>query len=150
MVVSPKKFQLTFLGMKTNRRLRLNIKGKKINATDHVKLLGIEIDSKLMFSKHVEAICCKVNKKISAFSRINNFLNVQQAQFIYNAEILSNFNYCPLIWMFCNESANKQIDRTHKPAFQILYKDYESSFEALLTRIGSNSIHGNNLQKRMI
>ena len=39
--------------MKTNRRQRLNIAGKKINATDYVKLLGIEIDSKLMFSKHV-------------------------------------------------------------------------------------------------
>ena len=28
---------------------------------------------------------------------------------------------------------NKQIDRTHKHALQILYKDYESLFEALLT-----------------
>ena len=52
--------------------------------------------------------------------------------------------------MFCNKGANKQIDRTHKPAFQILYKDYESSFEALLTRIGNNSIHVNNLQKLLI
>ena len=53
MVVNPKKFQLMFLGMKANRRLRLNIEGKKINATDYVKLLGIEIDSKLVFTKTV-------------------------------------------------------------------------------------------------
>ena len=44
----------------------------------------------------------------------------------------------------------KQVDRTHKRALQILYKDYESSFEALLTRIGSSSIHVSNLQKVMI
>ena len=56
MVVNPRKFQLMFLGMKTNRRLHLNIAGKKIIATDYVKLLGIEIDSKLMFSKHVEML----------------------------------------------------------------------------------------------
>ena len=49
-----------FLGMKTNRRLRLNIEGKKLNATDHVELLGIEIDSKLVFSIHVEALRYKV------------------------------------------------------------------------------------------
>ena len=52
--------------------------------------------------------------------------------------------------MFCNEGANKQNDRNHKRARQILYKDNESSFEALLTRIGSNSVHVNNLQKLMI
>ena len=51
--------------------------------------------------------------------------------------------------MFCTKSANKQIDRTHKRALQILYKDYESSFEALLARSGTNSIHVNNLQKLM-
>ena len=33
---------------------------------------------------------------------------------------------------------------------QILYKEHESSFEALLTRNGNNSIHVNNLQKLMI
>ena len=32
----------------------------------------------------------------------------------------------------------------------ILYNDYESSFEALPSRNGSNSIHDNNLQKLMI
>ena len=84
-----------FLGMKTNRRLRLNIEGKKINAIDHVKQLGIEIDSKLMFIEHVEALCYKVNKKITAFSRLNNFITTQQAQSIYNAVILSNFKLLP-------------------------------------------------------
>ena len=42
--------------------------------------------------------------------------------------------------MFCNKGANKQIDRTHKNTLQILYIDYESSFEALLNRNRSNSI----------
>ena len=107
-----------------NKRLRLNIEGKKLNATDHVNLLGLEIDSKLRFSKPVKAQRYKVNIKIIAFSRLNNFTSMQQAEAIYNAAGLSNFNYCPLIWMFCYKSANKQIDRTHKRALQILYKDY--------------------------
>jgi len=131
--------------MKTNRRLRLNIAGKKINATDYVKLLGIDTDSKLMFSKHAETLCCKVNKKMTAFSRLNSFISTKQSQAIYNAVITSNFNYYPLIWMFCNKGADKQIDQTHKRALQILYKDHESSFEALLTRNGNNSIHVSNL-----
>ena len=39
---------------------------------------------------------------------------------------------------------------THKCALQILHKDYESSFDALLTRNGSNRIHVKNLQKLII
>ena len=126
--------------MKTNIRLRHNIAGKKINPPDYVKLLGIEIDNNLMFSKHVETLCCKVNKKITAFSRLNNCISTKQSQAIYNAVTISIFNYCPLIWMFYNKGANKQIDRTLKSALQILYKEYESSFEALLTRNGNNII----------
>ena len=76
-------------------------------------------------------------------------MSMQQAQAIYNAVILSNFNYCPLIWMLCNNGASKKIFRTNKLAPQILYKDYESSFDAILTRNGSNSIHVTNLQKLM-
>ena len=82
------------LGMRTNRRQRLNIKGKKINATDHVKLLGIKLDSELMFSKHVEVLCYQVNKKNAASSRLNNFITTQQTQSICNV-VLLNFNYCP-------------------------------------------------------
>ena len=97
MVVNTRKFQLMFFGMKTNRRLRLNIAGKKINPPDYVKLLGIEIDNNLMFRKHAETLCCKINKKITAFYRLNNCISTKQSKAIYNAVTISKFNYCPLI-----------------------------------------------------
>ena len=67
MVANPKKFWLMFLGMEINRQLRLNIEGKKVPATDRVRLLGIEKDSKLTFIKHVEVLCHKVNKRLRLF-----------------------------------------------------------------------------------
>ena len=51
--------------------------------------------------------------------------------------------------MFCNKGASKNIDRTQKHALQILYIDYESLFEPLLSRNGSISIHVTNLQNPM-
>ena len=62
MVVSPKKFQLMFLGLTRKQGLRLNIQGSKIVAKEHVKLLGIEIDNKLKFDKYVQTLCQKVKK----------------------------------------------------------------------------------------
>ena len=150
MVANPKKFQLMFLGLKGNRRLRLNIQENKISTTDHVKLLGIEIDKKLKFNKHIETVCFKVNQKINAFSRLNHYISREQAFTICKAVILSNFNYCPLIWLFCSKSANSEINRTHKRALRILHKDYESSFETLLAQSNSFNIHAQNLQRLMI
>ena len=149
MVANPEKFQVMFLSLKGQRSLRLNINDNKLSATDHVKLLGIEVDDKLKFNKHVKALCSKVTKKISAFSRLNTYISREQALTICNADILSNFNYCPLIWLFCNKGANKELDRTHKRALRILYKEYDCPLETFLTRSGSCCVHARNLQKLM-
>ena len=109
----------------------------------------IEIDCKLKFSNHVKTLCSKVDKNISAFSRLNTYISIEQELKICNAVILSNFNYCPLIWLFCNKDAYKEIDRTHKRVVRIPYKNYESPFETLLTRSDSFCIHVRNLQKLM-
>ena len=45
-------------------------------------------------------------KKVSAFARLNNYISREQALTVCNGGILSNFNYCPLIWLFCNKGAN--------------------------------------------
>ena len=149
MVVNSKKFQLMFLGLKRKQGLRLNIQGSKIVAKEHVKLLGIEIDNKLKFDKYVQTLCQKVNKKTSAFSRLNMYISREQALSICNMVILSNFNYCLLIWLFCNKGANKKIDRTHTRALKILHNDYDSSFQSLLVRSNSFTVHVQNLQKLM-
>ena len=109
-----KEFQLMFLGLKGQNRLRLDINENKLSATDHVKLLGIEIDNKSKLSNHVKKLCSKVNKKVSAFSRLDTYIPREQALIICSVVILSNFNYCPLIWLFCNKGAYKEIGRTHQ------------------------------------
>ena len=53
-IANPNKFQLMFLGIHGQIRLRLNIEESKVPTAGHVKLLGVEIDSKLTFNKHIE------------------------------------------------------------------------------------------------
>ena len=47
---------------------------------------------------------------------------------------MSNFNYCPLILMFCGKDANASINRVHKRALRIMWKDILASFAELLAR----------------
>ena len=57
-------------------------------AKEHVKLLGIEIDNKLKFDKHVQTLCQEVNKKASAFSKLRMYISREQALSICNVVIL--------------------------------------------------------------
>ena len=64
--------------------------------------------------------------------------------------ILSNFNYCPLIWILCNKSANKQVNRANNRALMIVHNDYDTSFKSLLDHSNNFTIHGKSLEKLMI
>ena len=88
-------------------------------------------------------------QKLHALSRISHFLDTEQLKRIMKAFILSQFNYCPLVWMFCDRTLNNQINRIHERALQITYKDMRSDFHAMLLRDNAVLIHIRNLQLLM-
>ena len=60
--------------------------------------------------------------------------------------IESQFNYCPLIWMFHSRTINNKINRLHERALRIVYSDFKSTFEGLLRKENFFSIHERNIQ----
>ena len=119
MVANPKKFQVMFLGLKQHQEFFLDLENESINVTRSVKPLGISVDDELKFDKHVKTLCQKVSRKVSAFSRVTPYIDERKGKILYNTFIMSNFNYCPLVWMFCGKTQNKEIDRVHKRALRI-------------------------------
>ena len=64
--------------------------------------------------------------------------------------VISQFQYCPQAWMFHSRHLNNKINKIHERALGIAYKDYESSFNTLLEKNTSVTIHTKNLQNLMI
>ena len=62
------------------------------------------------------------------------------------AFVMSQFQYCQLAWMFHSRNLNNKINKIHERALRIAYKDYVSSFDTLLERDKSVTIHKENLQ----
>ena len=54
-------------------------------------------------------------------------------------------NY-PLVWMCQSRTLHKRINRLHERCLRIIYNDKHSSFQCLLDRDKSVSIHTRNLQ----
>ena len=139
-----------FLGLKGAKKLCLNMNGHLIPSSEHVKLLGVNIDNSLKLETHVEEICKKVNQTVCAFGRLRPYLGEQKSKLLSNSVAMSNFSYCPLIWLFCSKAANNEINRTYKRALRTLYRDYESTFEKLLDRGDTKTTHKKNLQNLMM
>ena len=149
MKANPSKFQIMFLGQEDMSRLCLNINGLLIPLGKQVKFLGVNIDNSLEFDAHIKELCWKVNQKVHAFGKLRPFLGEQKAKLLFNPVIMSNCSYCPLIWLFCGKGANNEISRTHKLSLRALCGDYESTFEELLDKDKSMTIHRMSLQGLM-
>ena len=64
--------------------------------------------------------------------------------------IEAQFKYCPTTGMFCSRSCNNKINKLQERALRLVYDDYELSFDVLLNKNKSFSIHHQNIQKLMI
>ena len=62
------------------------------------------------------------------------------------AYIISQFGYRPLVWMFHSRGLNNKMNSLHERALRITYGDRSSSFEDLLKKDDSVSIHHRNLE----
>ena len=124
--------------------------GALIESSSTEKLLGIQIDSDLTFDEHLSSICNKVVQKINVLSRLVNYVSLDKGRIVMKAFIESQFNHCPLIWMFHSKTLNNKINRLHERALRIVYSDYKSSFCELLKKGKSFSIHHKSIQSLAI
>ena len=99
---------------------------------------------------HLSIVCKKASQKVSALARVVRILPFQKRYIILKTFIESQFSYCPLVWMFCSRKTNRKINFIHERALRLVYYDYESTFEELLKRAKSLSIHHRNIHQLAI
>ncbi len=110
------------------------------------KLLGVAIDKKLLFNDHVKNLCKKAGTKVTGLCRLANIMPLKKKRLLMSAFMESQFGYCPLLCMFCSKKVNERINRIHKRALQLVYLDYTSSFDELLKKDNSVTIHQQNIR----
>ena len=90
MIVNPEKFQAIIIDKKgqNNNPTELNIDGKKINSESSVLLLGLEIDSKLNFDKHISKLCNKSAGQLNALNRLNRYFGFEEKKTLINRFIM--------------------------------------------------------------
>ena len=149
MVLNPEKCHFMYLSKnKKHKDNCLDLDKVTLTSSPKVTLLGIIIENKLTFNEHLKMICKKNSQKLNALTRLCNIISFPQKK-CYSF-IKSQFNYCPLIWMFCSRVQNSKINSIHERSLRTMYKYYKNSYSDILDLHGEKSIHQYNIQYLMI
>ena len=130
----------------TDKKLKINVKGSSISNEKTVNLLGVTVNNKFSFEPHLNLVCKKVSQKLHVLAIVSKFISKKKVRVITKAFIMSQFSYCPLVWMYQSRTLSKQTNKLHQRALQLVYDDRQSTFEELLNIGKSLTIHHKNVQ----
>ena len=127
-----------------NETLQISSEQKIINSKE-VEILGIKVDRKPSFHQHIKSISKKARQKLSALLRISSCLEDKKKKVIYKTIIKSQFNYCPLIWIFCSRKSKNLVNKVQERALRLTYNGNENNFQTLIEN-NETYVHQRNLQ----
>ena len=130
--------------------MHINIGTAQIENSQFEKLLGVTLDSRLTFEKHIQQICGKASSKLKALARVTPLMDTEKRKILMNAFFNAQCSYCPLTWMFHSRNLNNKVNKLHERCLRIVYNNDTSSYEDLLEIDNSVSIHTRNLQSLAI
>ena len=131
---NPEKFQAMILGKKTYD-FHFKIGNVEIDKETSINLLGVNLDNKLTFSKHISNICARVHNQIQVIKRFRHILSSSTKARLYKAFIMPHFQYCSTIWHFCGARNSEKLELLNKHALRIILSDNVSTYEVLLEKL---------------
>ena len=132
MILNPEKSHYMCLPKNLDHNEVVNFNNHIIKSSREVDILDIKIDNILNFNNHIKSICRKTGQKLNALLRISSNLSMKQKKLLYKSMIKSQFNYCPLVWMFCSRQSNNLINKMYEQSLKISHKDQKTSYHNLL------------------
>jgi hypothetical protein len=145
------KFQVAFFTRaKDVHVIKVSMNDVVLSSQSHVKLLGVTVDGKLTFDRHVAEICKRAAIQVNGLYRLATYLPKESLMKIYVSFVVPNFLYCPLSWHFCSQSNSKKLEKVQERAFRIILNDLDSSYKGMLEKTKSQSLYINRLRLIMI
>ena len=133
------KFQAIILDKKKNNRTQeiKKIDKNAVKVNSWVKLLSVQTDAELNFNLHIANIYRSAANQLNA---------LKEKKVLINNYFYSNFNCCPLVWMFSHATSLKKVEALQKMALRFLYDDCNYPSEEILRKSGKAYMEVNRLR----
>lgn len=117
----------TSLCIFTNRDTNLSsysitISDVAIKNQDHLMVLGVVLDPKLTFHKHIDKAIAKSNSLIYLFTKIRKYLDTDQAALTYKSIIRPVLEYCPSLLLILSTQSERKLERSQNIAIRIILR----------------------------
>ena len=113
-----------------------------------VKLYGVYLDQKLSFVYHVDELCREAGRKLSVLARFTDTRCCKQNALFYT-HILSQFEYCSLIWHFCSGDTTQKIEKIQKQALVYVFNYFNASYSELLEKANRPLMYSHRLRRML-
>ena len=83
---------------------------------------------------------------MNALAKLIPYMELEENYMLMNAFFSSQFNYCPVIWMFLSRALNNKRKRLHERCLHVIYNGKISNFKKLLEKDNSVYMHYRNVE----
>ena len=104
--------------------LEVKIAGVTINRVTEARFLGVIIDEKLSWKKHIQAVKAKMNRYLGIMHKIKRYLPITARLQIYQSFVQSHINFCSLVWGFTSKSHIDSLFTKQKQGVRIVMPGY--------------------------
>ena len=98
----------------------LKINHKKIKQVCNATVLGVELDDKLSWNRHIDKVAKKVTSGIGAIRKIRDFVDRDTLISIYNALINPHFEYCSEVWDTLGVGLSNRLQKLQNRAARVI------------------------------
>ena len=133
---------MIFTHKKTVDDIDVSIDGNNIDKVNNTKFLGVYIDHKLSWKKHVECISGKVARGIGIILKARKLLNRSALKTLYYSFVYPYFSYCNHVWGSANDTTLRPLYLLQKRVVRIICgAAYLANTDPLLIKLCFLKLH---------
>ena len=121
LVINPKKSQACIIDYKLHSsydyHFELNYCNYTIQISDGIKYLGVELDDKLNFLRHIKTLEAKLSRNFGILFKLKKILPTPALVTLYFALIHPFLSYGVILWGACNKSYSTNLRVLYKIKF---------------------------------
>lgn len=121
LLLNENKTQLTVFP-NNNTTLKLRLAGQSLAPTDSVKFLGMHVDNKLNWNRHISEMLKKINSGLFVVRRLSSISPPEVALQAYHSLVMSHINYGILAWGGTSVGNMETVLRLQKRGVRYLLK----------------------------
>jgi len=113
-----------------NPPLNIVLEGNTIEPKDCIKALGITLDNKLTWAKHIEGLTTRITRVINGLKIIRKKFTRNQFKNIVTSQVYGVLYYGSVVWLnpSLSKTNMKNIERMHYSACRMIVGDWRSKW----------------------